>query len=533
MAAATTTFRNNALDARNFFNTSTPALKQNIFGGSLGGPVYHPGTLQHQQVKDFLLHQRGVPYSPRWCGCPGLVPDPGNAGGDFSQDPYFISQNEAPALALDPSSQALLASEHPGVNCLPTPTSINPACFDSNSVALMNHFLSLPNITQGNPFLNYLDSGVETVDQQDYTERIDHRFNDKYTLLARVSYETNLDSLPYLSWGSNPAPTETNAFKETGFNNMLQFTANINPTTINQITFTQTDDKVRATITGAFRSNITPPLTINLPYGLGADITNRAPDVKFANGWSGEDDGASTNSGMPENASDQENILADDFTKVKGGHTLQAGVMLVWGIKRQDGFAVTEGEYAFSGVHSGDSIADFLLGLDTSFSQNSTRLAGSFRYTQQEGYIQDDWKVNRKLTINMGVRVVYYAPETMDGNGISDFDPSRFNPAEVPVVLPNGNLLTNAAYQPLTATGALANTLNGIVVPEGYKPNTRFPLAVATPGVPNGIFTTSPHFGPRLGFAYDPSGQGEDGHPRRIWCWLRANPLCQFEPGSG
>ena len=95
----------------------------------------------------------------------------------------------------------------------------------------------------------------------------------------------------------------------------------------------------------------------------------------------------------PINASDQENVLSEDFTKIKGGHTLQAGLMLIWGIKRQSNFATTEGSYSFSGVHSGDPDADYLLGLDSSFSQNNIRLRGSFRYVQNENYFQDDWKL--------------------------------------------------------------------------------------------------------------------------------------------
>ena len=76
-------------------------------------------------------------------------------------------------------------------------------------------------------------------------------------MLARISYETDTDSFPYLSWASNPEPYETNFFKQTGFNNMVQLTTNINPTTINQFTLTQTDDKPGLGISGAaFRTGL-------------------------------------------------------------------------------------------------------------------------------------------------------------------------------------------------------------------------------------------------------------------------------------
>jgi len=412
-------------------------------------------------------------------------------------------------LALDSASQAVLASEYPGVTCLSSSglngsklDTINKACMDPNSVMLMNHFW--PYLPNQSGFNNFIDTGDEINDGQDYTERIDHRFNDKWLLLARFSYETAKDSFPYLSWGNNPEPSETNYFKQTGFNNMLQLTTNINPTTINQFTVTQTDDKPRLGITGAaLRTGLN--LTINLPYGYAADQTNRAPDINFADGWSGSNDGG----GLPINASDQENVMSEDFTKIKGGHTLQAGLMLIWGIKRQSNFATTEGSYNFYGTHSGDPIADYLLGLDTSFTQNNVRLRGSFRYIQNENYFQDDWKVNKKLTVNMGLRSVYYSPDTMQGNGVSDFDPALYNPSEAPVVEPNGDLESNSSNVPITSTGAPANLQNGIVFPSNYQPNPRFPLAKATPGVPDGIFKTGIHWAPRVGFAYDPWGTGK------------------------
>jgi Carboxypeptidase regulatory-like domain/TonB-dependent Receptor Plug Domain len=504
--------RNDSVDANNWFNNAAGApnssLRQNIFGGSLGGPVYIPGHYNTDRSKTFFFTNEEYRIRHSGVSVLGAIIPQDMRNGNFSHDPTLPTGG----LSLDAASAAILANEHPGVTCLTASgtngaglDTINANCMDPNSVAMMNHFWPiLPNNPAGG-FNNYLNTNVERNDGQDYTERIDHRFNDRFALMARISYETGTDAWPYLSWGGNPEPSEAEAFKETGFNNMIQFTANISPTVMNQVTLTQTDDKPRLSISGAaFRAGISPALTINLPFGYDADQTDRAPDISFAEGWSGTGNG-----GLPINASDQENVVADDFTKIKGGHTIQAGVMLVWGIKRQSNFATTEGSYSFSGVHSGDPVADFLLGMDSSFSQNNIRRRGSFRYIQDEAYGQDDWKVNGKLTINMGVRMVYYSPDTMEGNGVSDFDPARYDPSQAPVVGLDGLYATNGAGVPITASGTPANLLNGIVFPASFKPNAQFPLAVATSGVPDGIFTTGPHFGPRVGFAYDPAGNGK------------------------
>jgi hypothetical protein len=181
--------------------------------------------------------------------------------------------------------------------------------------------------------------------------------------------------------------------------------------------------------------------------------------------------------------------------------------MFIWGIKRQSNFADSEGVYNFSGVHSGDPVADFLLGLDSSFHQNNARLRGYFRYHESESYIQDDWRATRRLTLNLGVRAVYYSSDKMEGNALADFDPAKYDPTQAAVVLPNGLLQTNAALQPITATGDVANLLNGVVFAQGFV--ARGGIPGGTPGVPNGIYTTTVHWAPRLGFAWDVFGDGK------------------------
>jgi hypothetical protein len=116
--------------------------------------------------------------------------------------------------------------------------------------------------------------------------------------------------------------------------------------------------------------------------------------------------------------------------------------------------------------------------------------------------------VARKLTLNLGLRAVYFSSDKMEGNGVSDFDPKSFDASQTPVVQLNGTLLTNAQGQPVTSTGTPANLLNGLVFPKDLKSINGLPSGTA--GVPDGIFTT-PHvnWGPRIGFAYDFSGSGK------------------------
>jgi hypothetical protein len=496
--------RNDALDARNFFSPTIPALKQNIFGGDIGGPVYIPGHYNTDKTKTFFFAD--VEFRRRNAAdvATGAMPTAAMRAGNFSASPTLAPGGLTP----DASSQAILAQEHPGINCI-SGNQINSACFDPNAVTLMNKFFPLPNDVVPGIFNNYLNNSVEVFKAQDHTYRVDQNFGDKYRLLARVSYENTSDALPNnIGWGGNPAPTEKATINETGFNNLLQFTADINPTTINQVGWTQTDDKPRLLIANQFLKDISPALTVKMPYGF-ADPEGRSPDMNISSGWA-----SINNGGLPVYASDGEQIFSDDFTKVKGSHTIQAGTLFIFGIKRQNNFATSEGSYSFSGVHSGDPVADFLLGLDSSFNQNNTLLRGYFRYHQSESYIQDDWKVTRKLTLNLGLRLQYYSSDKMQGNGTDDFEFSKWNAADAPAMNPNGTLIVNAQGQPVTASGSVASLVNGLVFPQDYQPTSRVlcgttPCA-GTPGVPDGFFTTpSINWAPRFGFAWDPTGSGK------------------------
>lgn len=477
--------RNDVLDARNFFSPTRPTLKQNIFGGSFGGPVFIPNHYNHDRTKTFFftnieLRRRNTGVVATGAMFPQALRD-----GDFGNSPTLATGG----LHLDANSLSLLNQAHPGVQCVLGATRLNPSCFDPNAVALMNTFWPLPN-NPGNGFNNYVNTGTEVIKGQNQTYRLDHNFTEKIRLLARVSYENVSDDPPYLTWGNNPAPTSQQKIDSIGWNNLLQLTTTINPTTVNQFGWTQTSTHQNLAVGNIFLSNVKPPLTIQLPFG-NVDPDQRTPRINISGGWAGTSDG-----GFPLVASDGEQVMSEDFTKIKGAHTIQAGTMFIWGIKRQSNFSTPEGSYNFSGVHSGDPAADYLLGLDSSFSQNSRRLRGYFRYHQSESYLQDDWHVNSRLSLNLGVRVIYFSSDKLEGNNFTDFDPAKWDPTQAPVVNPDGTLILNAAGTPLTKAGTVANLQNGLVV-------------AGKNGTPAGIFTTAPHLAPRLGFAWDIFGDGK------------------------
>ncbi len=492
--AAYNYLRNDALDARDTFTGKSP-LKQNIFGFTIGGPVYIPGKYNTEKKKTFFFVGEEWRRVRRGQSLTGKMIPQDMRNGDFTNSPSFINPG---GLAFDSASATLEATLHPGVNCRVDSTHLNPACFDPNAVALLSQYFPLPNTN--NPLtanFNYVNNGSGVINQREDNYRIDHYFNDRMRLMGRISYEDVPILAPANTWGPNPAPTMRATLNWTGINSLLRFTHNISPTSVNQFTFAQTHDKPRLRVAGAQLSG----LTIALPFA-GADIHNRVPQINIEKGWSGL-----AAHPLPVDASDGEITFADDYSHIKGSHVIQAGGLLIFGIKRQNLFSQTNGTFGFSGVHSNDPVGDYLLGLDASLFQTNGERRGYFRYDQFEGYIQDDWKATRKLTLNLGLREVYYTSDKMEGLGFSDFDPKRWDPAKAPAVLSNGGFVFDANGNPLTATGQPADLSNGLVFPEGFKGGNGLPSG--TPGVPDGIFVTPVwDLGPRFGFAYDLFGDG-------------------------
>jgi hypothetical protein len=474
--------RNNAFDANNYFSTTTQALHQNIFGYTLGGPVIIPGLYNTDRRKKtfFFASNQWQSISAGQATRAAVFPQ-AMRNGDFSASPTLHGN-----LTLDAHSQALLAAQGK-TNCIAGPTTLNPACFDPIAVFLLNTIVPLPNNPAGG-FQNYINQNPLTTSQLDYQYRVDHEINNSHQIFGRFMYEPVKNGFPFDAWSGTPYTTITDSFYTPSFNALLRLQSQFTPNLMNIVSLAATADKPHIQVTSG--GQLAPGLSIVQSFP-NAPANGRIPNINIAEGWAGNGVGS-----QPITASDGEGMIMDDVSLIRGRHILQAGALYMWGIKRQTVFTNPQGTFAFSGVHTGDPAADYMLGLDSSYSQASSEREGAFHYRQGEWYVEDDWRVTPRLTLNLGVRWMYFSNDTVSGSLVTSFKPSLYDPTQAPVVNPDGSFLLNGSNQPLTAGGQPANLVNGLAF-------------AGKNGVPHGFFTpVKTNFGPRIGFAYDLSGHG-------------------------
>ncbi|MGH9657172.1 MAG: carboxypeptidase regulatory-like domain-containing protein, partial [Bryobacteraceae bacterium] len=199
-----------------------------------------------------------------------------------------------------------------------------------------------------------------------------------------------------------------------------------------------------------------------------------------------------------------------DLSKVMGSHNFKVGALIMRSRKNQDNQPAINGNFNFSPghpLHSGNALADALLGNFNTYTEASAGREGWFRFSQAEFYVADNWKVSSRLTLDAGVRYMLLQPQYAALQNAVVFAPRFFDPSKVPVISRTDGQIT-------PGTGDLVNGLvaGGTGLPDFARiriPNAGDPdVQRIYRGLPKEI---SPYdygtLGPRLGFAYDLTGQ--------------------------
>ena len=454
-------FSNDALNARNYFNTSKPPLHDNNFGYDFGSRLL-PGAKGKFTQNIFFFWSQAF---------------------DRRSGPELTSFTSAPQstfTATTPTAQQRTGN-FAGSAPIKNPDTGLPYAgnqvtnIDPNAALLLNAYFPLPNSTSSS---NYAISPKSQTSWREELIRVDAALTQNDTITARYAHDAWSQRQAILKPSNQSFATIGGYFAKPGQNGVLQWTHIFSPTLLNQATIGYS----RNQITQSPDSNGQRPAGLAIPSLYNANIYNLIPTITISGFSSIGAQGLTNNTN---------NVYTwrDDLTKQLHNQSLKAGFNILR-IQKFDRFPYggQAGLFSFTGSATGNPLADFLTGHAFSYVEQSSVPNVYLFSNMYEAYVQDDWKVTRNLTLNLGVRDTIFrgAPNGYDKyNRISDFVSSLYSAANAPTVTSTGTLVTG--------TG---DRLNGIITPANLK---GLDLPRSLTGARNNI-------GPRIGFAWAPFG---------------------------
>jgi len=440
--------RNQVFDARSFFQTTRSVFKQNNFGATLGGPVWIPKLYNGKNKTFFFASYEG--FRNRNGASSGnflSVPTPEMYNGDFSN---WVDGNNKQYTIYDPRSQTLVNGTYVRT---PFPgNKISQSDFDPVAAPIAKYLGSELKLYPNRPGSNvpgtsayvrqnYISSGTSLQPQDKYSGKLDQNVGSKHHLSGLFNHSTTKNDfgatgstgLPIpiggdvgvykadvyrANWDYTVSPTLINRFYG-GFNHYLENQGGTSRE-VAQTTATGASLLPAGTwkgkgicIPGYPECSMFPPISTGDFSGWGDTGTNGSDRLVFE--------------------------MHDDMSKTLGKHSLQWGYL--FSNTHYDGFGVQNisGTTGFSfrntaqagaanqATGGGNGFASFLLGQVSSDSLDTVRYV-TLVYRTHQGYVQDDWKITPKLTLNIGARFDYNQPPNNGDHRLSDLNLGRANP---------------------------------------------------------------------------------------------------------
>ena len=520
--------RNDALDARNYFNRA-PAkvaeLRFNTYGFNVGGPVDFWKS-DHKTFFFYNMEWRSL-IQGQVLNQPVPLASWYPVAGVGATLPTSLP-NGKPVSIVDPASVpasiqfancpggAAPAGVTPGS---PFPSNIIPDCMiDNNAKALLTAggkyggIFPLPTSSDG----NFVGGNNVPTNLREEIARVDHSFTDKFSMFGHWISEQISQGYGTSQWSGDNVPTVGDTFGNPSYSAVVHTTYVISPTLLNEASFNYNGNRI----------NIIPNGLTSAPSGFtfnrlfsGPNVGSRIPSVNL-NGSTGSN---YTVNWMPWINKADDYQLREDISWTKGAHQLKFGFSWALYKKIQDWFANTQGNFNFNGSFTtpggcvrsstqacGLDFADFLLGYGQQYTENAVKNSGHWNNVSWAAYIQDNWRATRRLTLNLGLRWDGI-PHTYEANKQSaNFYPNLYNPANAAVInTVNGTICTAVGPGCSAATPAAAFGASPDPILAGLQFYTNGMGIGGVGGIPKTLVNNYwANFGPRLGFAYDLTGQG-------------------------
>ena len=437
--------RNAVFNARNFFSAKRDQLKRNQFGGTFGGPLTIPHLYNGKDKTFFFAGYQGTLIRNITGGLNSTVPTAANLSGDFSN--YLTAAN--------PLGKRTLINDP--LTGQPFPNNLIPANrLDPAALALVRY---LPAAGPGGGQVFY--SQPVKQDFHDVVTRVDHNISTNDRLSGRYTWDrfTNgafFDNANILSTAGGSEITsqnflisENHVFRPNLLNDLRLNVSRVN----SQSGPAAGSPNLRDLGVNIYQPNL--PKTFDGVSVSGFFNVTEMTQSLFTR----------TNFG-----------IADDVSWVRGRHTLSFGGSFNPGqVIIRNGFQAS-GKYSFTSDYTNLALASFLLGKVRTFQQG----AGEFkdnRNTFAGVYFQDDFHASRRLTLNLGLRYEPFFPQREIRGRVEQFRPD--------------------AYAAGLRSTVFTNAPAGLLFP-------------GDPGVPKyGARASYTDFAPRVGFAYDLTGDGK------------------------
>jgi hypothetical protein len=431
--------RNGDVDARDFFAAKQDTLRRNEFGGTVGGP------LRKDKLFGFFgyqgLRQRTAPSTTI-----SYVPTQAMLNGDFSAFDGASCQSSGKARTItDPISGG------PAFTGYQIPTSL----FSKQALALLKY---VPVATNTCGKLVY--AIPSPVNEEQYIGRADWNVSAKHQLFGRY-YRVDYTNPP--EFGGDLLLSTRAGVSDRSQSIVLGDTYSIGAKMVNSAHLTWTRKGIHRGTTSDMIG----------PQSVGINIFQLVPNditLTVSGAFS-----AGCGTCAPAVFADNSFQVADDADMMRGRHHLSFGGEWVHNQLNEVNIFNGNGTFTFSGQLSGDPVLDFMLGVPSSFIQGMPQDFNP-RQNYLAAYVEDNMKVNSRLSINAGLRWEPFLPVTD--------------------VFGRGSYFSASAFAAGVHTSQYVNAPNGL-------------LFVGDPGIPAGYeYNKLALFEPRVGLIWDPSGSG-------------------------
>ena len=402
-------------------------------GGTFSGPVLLPWT-HFNRKRDKLFFFTGYEYFYQVLDTGLLtatVPTPGEIAGNFS--PAEVAKEGLKTASGNPPGMVNL-------NMFPN-GQIPSSLIDPNMQALMKLYPAPnadPNATGG---YNYVQSEIFNQNNWQWTTRADYNISDNTKLFVRYNMQREVQQFPVGLWWRQgdqvPYPTPVQG-KNRSDSVTGSLTHVFSPTMTNEVVFAYTfvgfpnvfedpsqvdRSKVGFNYTGLFHNGVA-----QIPSFGGNGGAGEAALVFMPGGFEagGPAAGLYANKYMPS--------ASDTLSKVWGTHTLKIGFFYEWIRNAQPANNDANGYMQFVPSANptftyGNAYADMLTGNMSSYTETNFNRINDISYNTYEGFVQDSWKVSKRLTLELGLRMTHFTPWSDDeGYGYSIFNSSQYAP---------------------------------------------------------------------------------------------------------